>query len=178
MHLAYHKDRDIFPPEFQDQEVFDYIMSNCPRAQTFLDIGRGNSHLVNLLQEAGRLAVGIDLRKLVQTGLVAADARHLPFADDSFDFANESHLYSDLVNLQGFGQQTLDKVTREVLRVLKPGGSFMVHPIPLAVDNFEEYDEYFDYFQRAFNRGRTWVLSNIRISCSRHVYLKPLDYSI
>ena len=75
----------------------------------------------------GMLAAGreIDSRRGSRTPLVAADARSLPFADESFDLAFTSFGALPFV-------PDAERVHREVARVLRPGGRWVfsvTHPV-------------------------------------------------
>ncbi|MGB8538260.1 MAG: class I SAM-dependent methyltransferase [Acidobacteriaceae bacterium] len=99
------------------------------RGEKVLEVGCGTG--ADLLQFAkhGALAIGVDLttnhvelaRNRVGNLAVVhqADARHLPFADESFDY-----VYSHGV-LHHCDEP--EQVVREIFRVLRPGGRFNVH---------------------------------------------------
>jgi len=94
-----------------------------------LEIGCGDGRVLEQLIALGaspRLIAGIDLleerveaarRRLPEADLRVADARSLPFADESFDVVVAFTVFSSILELEFAGQ-----VAREVCRVLKPGG--------------------------------------------------------
>jgi 2-polyprenyl-6-hydroxyphenyl methylase/3-demethylubiquinone-9 3-methyltransferase len=90
-----------------------------------LDLGCGKGRFARSLCERGAQVVGLD----VSSGMLAeafgiprvrATARQLPFAAASFDGATAVEVFEHLEPL------ALDRVCEEVLRVLKPGGTFVV----------------------------------------------------
>jgi SAM-dependent methyltransferase len=99
------------------------------QGEKVLEVGCGTG--ADLLQFAkhGALATGVDLTTnhvelaRIRIGELAvvhkADARHLPFEDESFDF-----VYSHGV-LHHCDEP--EQVVREIFRVLRPGGRFNVH---------------------------------------------------
>jgi len=103
------------------------------RGQRFLDVGCNWGRWTISAARAGYRPVGIDpsLRALlaarrvanqlgVECSFVAADARHLPFADDAFD---RGFSYSVL---QHFPQQAMEAALTEMARVVDPSGSCLV----------------------------------------------------
>jgi ubiquinone/menaquinone biosynthesis C-methylase UbiE len=94
-----------------------------------LEIGCGSGSDLLQFAKHGALATGVDLtakhvelarRRVGDLGVVHhADARHLPFKDESFDY-----IYS-----HGVLHHCDDpkRVVGEMLRVLRPGGGFNVH---------------------------------------------------
>lgn len=65
-------------------------------------------------------------KELENTCLVEADAGFLPFIGDSFDAVTCSHAFYELKGA------TQERALREILRILKPGGSFLMmeHDVP------------------------------------------------
>jgi glycosyltransferase 2 family protein len=94
-----------------------------------LDLGCGLGRQALALGRRGYRVVGIDpAHKLVRAGAaqgleaVTASGLELPFADGSVDFV---YTVGVLHHLTGPGQQ--EAAVREVNRVLRPGGVFIVH---------------------------------------------------
>jgi SAM-dependent methyltransferase len=97
--------------------------------QRVLEIGCGMGRVLEQLISLGanpRLIAGIDLleesieaarRRLPEADLRVADARSLPYADESFDVVVAFTVFSSILELE-FARQ----VAREMCRVLKPGG--------------------------------------------------------
>lgn len=99
------------------------------KGERVLDLGCGTGS--DLLQFArhGALATGVDLtprhvelarQRVGELAMVHhADARHLPFADASFDYVYSHGVLHHCDDPQ--------RVVSEMLRVLRPGGRFNVH---------------------------------------------------
>jgi len=64
-------------------------------------------------------AIGVDLRKTTSVDIVA-DARHLPFANESFEYVYSSHI------IEHFSHREVKCVLAEWTRVLKKGGIFEI----------------------------------------------------
>jgi ubiquinone/menaquinone biosynthesis C-methylase UbiE len=76
----------------------------------------------------GMLKVSRDkMKKFVNIHLVEADVGYLPFAAGTFDAVTCSHAFYELKG------QTQDRALREILRVLRPKGAFLMmeHDVPL-----------------------------------------------
>jgi demethylmenaquinone methyltransferase/2-methoxy-6-polyprenyl-1,4-benzoquinol methylase len=106
-----------------------------------LDVCTGTGTLLSHLQEkVGRdgLVVGVDFsrgmlnmayaktRSLPNVHLVEADAGRLPFRTETFDAVTCSHAFYELKG------ETRDGVLQEVLRILRPKGTFLMmeHDVP------------------------------------------------
>jgi ubiquinone/menaquinone biosynthesis C-methylase UbiE len=75
----------------------------------------------------GMLKVGRDkIKSWVTIHLVEADAGELPFVDSTFDGVTCSHAFYELKG------ETQDRALREILRVLRPKGAFLMmeHDVP------------------------------------------------
>jgi ubiquinone/menaquinone biosynthesis C-methylase UbiE len=94
--------------------------------EVVLDSGCGNARFAAWNAAAAGLMVGSDPATLFadaaveQVALVQADARILPFADNSFDKAFSIDV------LEHFPRDVIDTYLRETARVLRPGGRFLV----------------------------------------------------
>jgi SAM-dependent methyltransferase len=90
-----------------------------------LDLGCGKGRFARSLSERGAQVIGLDVSAgmlALAAGLlrVRASARLLPFGPASFDAALAVEVFEHLA------PQALDHVCSEVLRVLRPGGTFVV----------------------------------------------------
>jgi 2-polyprenyl-6-hydroxyphenyl methylase/3-demethylubiquinone-9 3-methyltransferase len=90
-----------------------------------LDLGCGKGRFARSLRERGAQVIGLDVSAGMlaeATGLprVRATARRLPFAPASFDGALAVEVFEHLA------PEAIDCVCGEVVRVLKPGGTFVV----------------------------------------------------
>lgn len=143
MQLAYNPLRDdqFITPDFA-YCILDWINRDCPDVRDVLDLGMGEGYLVKLLRESGKNAYGADVRAMGQERLIIADARALPFKDNSFDLVTEFFFLSDLLDLQNLPEAELERVIEETRRVLRPGGFFMTIPSThLAYSFFNKFDK-------------------------------------
>lgn len=94
-----------------------------------LEVGVGTGIIARALMDLGHDVVGVDLsvrmlerarRRLGAPVVVAGDARRLPFADASFDQAVSVWVLHVVGDIAG--------VLREVARILRPGGRYLVIP--------------------------------------------------
>lgn len=85
-------------------------------SERVLEIGSGNGHLLSQLQDRAPQAFGIDINHFEPNtpNAVKADARFIPFADETFDKVVSVHALEHI--------EDLEQVFREVDRVTKPGG--------------------------------------------------------
>lgn len=98
--------------------------------EVILDVGCGRGEIVEQCLEAGATALGIDYsqaaveiaRDRIDRGVIArASATHLPFKNSAFDKV------SLLDVLEHLGKDDAADCIREVRRVLRPEGTFVVH---------------------------------------------------
>jgi ubiquinone/menaquinone biosynthesis C-methylase UbiE len=90
-----------------------------------LDLGCGKGRFSMRLREHGASAVGLDLSAAMlaeASGLdrVRATARRLPFSAASFDRVMAVEVFEHLA------PRSIDHVCKEVRRVLRPGGTFVI----------------------------------------------------
>lgn len=122
------------------------------RKLEILNIGAGGGH--SFLNRLGSVtAIDLSLQSLIASQQIydycyQADARNIPFPDNTFDLVFSSHLLGHIP--LGYKQE----VIREVHRVTKPGG-FSLHSAECEADNFvytrakrhkELYKKYFEDF--------------------------------
>lgn len=120
-----------------------FLVEKVPVGQdgTVLDICTGTGTLLPYLQAnvgAGGQVVGVDFSPgmlkmaqkktsdLTNIRLVQADADSLPFAPETFDAVTCSHAFYELKG------ETQKRALQEIVRVLKPGGTFLMmeHDVP------------------------------------------------
>lgn len=131
MRLAYHPNRDLISTDGPAGELFaEVIKESFPDAQKILDLGAGRGNLVAALEKEGIFAVGIDLREIFEhkSKYVIADARRLPFRDESFDLLYQHYFLTDLRALQNCKESDILEIIKESYRVLKPKGYFWSFP--------------------------------------------------
>jgi SAM-dependent methyltransferase len=150
-----------------------------------LDLGCGHGWYMAEITRFGRNMVGVDYSsiQLVQGSLhlrrenlparmVHADAKVLPFADNSFDFA---YSINALHHILGPGGQ--EQAIAEVVRVLKPGGVFLLHEINTQNPLFRFYMGYlFPLFRRIDEGNERWILPGDLLAVSGATWLSEVDY--
>ena len=131
MRLAHHPRRDIstLPREHARYDKVPYICQFFPQVKDVLDLGTGRGIFVDECVQAGLNAIGVDLREEIyqadKSRLVIADARQLPFKDESFDLVFAWYIFSDMTCLQELPWSEVEKAIDEAYRVLKKGGIFL-----------------------------------------------------
>ncbi len=120
-----------------------FLVEQIPlqNGSSVLDLCTGTGTLLTHLQPkvgAGGIVVGLDfsrgmlrvarekIRGLGNVYLVEADAGYLPFAEGTFDSVTCSHAFYELKG------ETQARALREIVRVLKPAGVFLMmeHDVP------------------------------------------------
>lgn len=102
-------------PQLQDQRVLEVGCGIGALAEQ-LARAAGSFAAIDLTEYGVRLTKRrLELGGLDSAGVVQADAEHLPFPDDSFDFVWSWGVIHHSAHT--------DKCAREILRVLKPGGT-------------------------------------------------------
>jgi ubiquinone/menaquinone biosynthesis C-methylase UbiE len=109
------------------------LMKFMKRKGKVLDLACGAGGFSFLLEDLGFKVVGLDNSRFMldkarefakekesKVRFIEGDAKELPFDDNSFDYV----LFID--SLVHFKPPELNKVFREVARVLKPGGKFLI----------------------------------------------------
>lgn len=109
------------------REKYEAVLANIHRAGRILDLGCGTGMLLMSLEKRAKFAVGVDMsaemlgaakKRATKTGLVLADADHLPFADESFDVVVSVTLLQNMPDPE--------RTVRELVRVLQPGGKAII----------------------------------------------------
>lgn len=112
------------------------FLRNFSNGVRILDVGSGTGYYLNLINRQGLNCVGIDLSENMvrQSSAVyphlkiqIADARKLPFADNSFDAV------ISVETLRYFSDR--GTLLKEIFRVTKPGGSIFITAAPLLSAN-------------------------------------------
>jgi ubiquinone/menaquinone biosynthesis C-methylase UbiE len=120
----------------------DYFQSYVPKESVVLDLACGYGEFINHI--GARKKFGVDLNPDASSFLSpdvefklapAYDLSHL--SDESIDRVFTSNFLEHLPD-----KAACDKVLKEVLRVLKPGGKFMI----LGPNIRYAYKEYWDYY--------------------------------
>lgn len=126
--------------------VKDFLLKLSPE-MTILDAGCGEGVLVEELRHCGRNVSGLDLNyesEYVSRGSLL----NMPYEDASFDVV----LLLDVFEHINFSDQPL--ALREILRVLKPGGSFVA-----GIPNLAHWNSRFTFLVNG-NLDRTDVETN------------------
>jgi SAM-dependent methyltransferase len=145
--------------------------ARIPAAAKGLDLGCGQGWYLAELSRAGYRMHGIDfsagqLRKATQhlgaaPGVVAqagpfarADAQSLPFPDGAFDFAYSINAFHHLPSAAA-----QERAIREIVRVLRPGGVFILHEINTHNPVFRLYVGYLFPLLKPIDEGTEhWLL--------------------
>lgn len=149
------------------KKVIDIVVSTQP--ESTLDIATGTGDLAISLAEAGvKKVIGLDLsegmlnvgrKKIAQRNLedkiemIQGDSEALPYEKDTFDAITVAF------GVRNF--ETLDKGLAEILRVLKPGGIFVVleTSVPTKFPYRQGYTVYSKYMLpligKLFSKDRT-----------------------
>lgn len=119
-----------------------FALAEITRGMTILDVGCGRGEILRHCAALGANAFGIDYAPVAvsmsrqvletldripnhgRTGVMLADAKRLPYPDDCFDRI----LMFDVV--EHLHPWELHTAMREVHRVLKPDGRFIIHTAP------------------------------------------------
>ncbi len=110
-------------------------LAQWPKGARILDLGCGSGFSMEVLDSKGYKSVGIDISdKMLQFAKESgfdvrkADARELPFEDESFDGILSISM------LQWLGKKDVEKVALECYRVLKQGGTGIIQFYPRSED--------------------------------------------
>jgi len=150
-----------------------------------LDLGCGQGWYACEMAKLGHEMVAVDLSRIqvklarryvqgqhVETRFAAASAAHLPFPDDSFDFAYAINMVHHV--LPRTAQREL---FAEVVRVLKPGGVFFLHEINVTNPVFRLYMSYLFPLIRTIDEGNEqWIRPRILPPVDRARWHAEIDY--
>jgi ubiquinone/menaquinone biosynthesis C-methylase UbiE len=131
-----------------------------------LDLGCGQGWYLSALANAGYRMHGLDysrgqLTKAAKRGggatalrLCQGDAQTLPFPDGTFDFAYSINAFHHLPS-----RAAQDRAIREIVRVLRPGGVFILHEINTQNPAFRLYVSYLFPLIKQIDEGTEhWIL--------------------
>lgn len=143
-----------------------------------LDLGCGLGRQCLEMERRGYRVVGVDaafglLRQAEQAGAAVAtgDALALPFADATFDFV---YMVGVLHHLPDVATQRA--ACREVVRVLKPGGRFIIHETNPRNPLFRFYMGYIFPMLKSIDEGTEWWIEPQRWEAIEGAQLAALRY--
>ena len=145
------------------------------RDKKILDIGAGRGDFLLICAGRGYDAVGVEIndKKIADAqknarernlplNIIKAEAEHLPFADNTFDFANMGEVIEHV--------RDPEQVLKELYRVLRPGGKAYV-----SVHNrFGIYDTHFHLWFLGWI-PRSWADSYVSIFSRHKDYVSAID---
>ena len=132
-----------------------------------LDLGCGQGWYLSELLEKGYMMHGLDYSRGQLNGsahylrekglgspLVHADGKHLPFGKNTFDFVYSINALHHIVD-----PKSQRSILDEIIRVLKPGGVFLLHEINTINPLFRFYMGYIFPLIRKIDEGNEeWIL--------------------
>lgn len=141
----------------------------APSAETRLaglDLGCGHGWYATELAKRGYAMTGIDLSsgQIAQASkycaeqsapveLTAYDGVQIPYPDASFDFVYSINVLHHVVNLE-----VRERLLAEILRVLKPGGVFLLHEMNVENALFRAYMSYVFPLIKSIDEGtELWI---------------------
>ena len=130
-------------------------LSTIPQTGIGLDLGCGLGKQCRELKKRGFEVFGIDaafnLVRQSDVPAIAGDAYRLPFADSSFDFV---YTVGVLHHIPGKEGQAI--VCREISRILKPSGLFIIHETNPRNPLFRFYMGYVFPLLKTIDEGTEW----------------------
>ena len=133
------------------------------KPQNVLDIGCGQGICANAIGDDSVKYIGVDPSEALikranekypkdNRSFIVANAYNLPFKNDSIDASFSITVWFHLENL--------DDASRELARVLKPGGHFMI--VTADPDSYDLWETHYDDIKREGNKiiGSSKVLLN------------------
>jgi SAM-dependent methyltransferase len=155
-----------------------------------LDLGCGQGWYLSELRDAGYRMHGLDfsagqLKKAAETvrshpapgtalpaGLCQGDAQTLPFPDGSFDFAYSINAFHHLPS-----PAAQERAVREIVRVLRPGGIFILHEINTHNPVFRLYVGYLFPLIKQIDEGtESWILPSALPAAAGAAWADELQY--
>lgn len=145
---SYDKIASLYDEAFADikvrQDEWAWLSSHLPERDglSVLDIGCGNGALLNALRPLIGSGVGIDQSQAVieRANRRAANATNLRFQKvDSPSLPFDSDAFDVVISLMSFRYLDWDPLLREVKRVTKPGGIFLIVDMVTVPARASEY---------------------------------------
>ena len=146
-----------------------YVRENIPKEAVILDIGSGGGHFILSCKEDGYknlFATDLanflqfpELKDVVTFKAANLNSEPLPFGDNTFDLVTSFHTFEHLENPFYF--------SREVHRVLKPGGTFILaFPYAWSIQSKIKFlltNSVFHY--RAANSHINFLIQDVFLKC-------------
>ncbi|MFH1307752.1 MAG: class I SAM-dependent methyltransferase [archaeon] len=109
-------------------ETIEYVLKNL-NGKKALDFGCGTGRSSRVLKKLGAEVTGVDIRQDMIKGCkeqfpdskFVLIGNKLPFQDNSFDIVIASFVHLEISNLV-----KINEFTKEIFRVLKPGGNYLI----------------------------------------------------
>ena len=150
-----------------------------------LDLGCGHGWYATELAKRGYAMTGIDLsngqiaqaRKYCEdqeasVELTAYDGVHIPFPDASFDFVYSINVLHHVVKLE-----VREELLKEILRVLKPGGVFLLHEMNVENALFRAYMSYVFPLLKSIDEGtELWIRPSRLPAVAGGAWSKEIEY--
>ena len=154
-------------------------LSNSPtQSGVGLDLGCGLGIQCREMNRRGYKVIGLDpAYGLIRQGktpgvsLLTGDALKLPFGDASFDYV---YVIGVLHHLPGIEAQMM--ACKEVVRILKPGGLFIIHETNPNNLLFRFYMGYIFPILKSIDEGTEWWIEPARWNSLDGVHLTSLQY--
>jgi ubiquinone/menaquinone biosynthesis C-methylase UbiE len=151
-----------------------------------LDLGCGQGWYLAELARRGYSMDGADfsggqLRKaalqlqesgLPRGALVQADAQRLPFPDGTFDFVYSINVFHHILSRDAQG-----RALREVVRILRPGGTFILHEMNTRNPLFRWYMGYLFPLLKQIDEGNEqWIMPSALPDVAGGTWLSDVHY--
>lgn len=185
---TYNKVAELYDNAFADikvrQDEWEWLNRHLPESDdiSVLDIGCGNGALLEALSGRIKRGAGVDESEAMLEKARARNAAHrnlefakisspaLPFGDAEFDV---------VISLMSFRYLDWDPLLKEVKRVMKPGGKFLVVDMVTVPVKWKEYTQFLkDKFRTAFHQKTNATFKeNLRKLVSHPDWKRMLDYN-
>ncbi len=185
---SYNKVAELYDAAFSDIRVrrdeWKWLNAHLPESREInvLDIGCGNGALLNALSERIKYGAGVDESKAILEQARRRNAKQenleffdingpvLPFEDGKFDV---------VISLMSFRYLDWDPLLREIKRVTKTGGKFLVIDMVTVPVGVKEYPALLkDKFRTVFSRKKNAEFNaNLAKLVSHPDWKKMLEYN-